>query len=218
MYLKNKDLYISIALVFFYSFFSLIVFLILRNGLNLMLAWNIFLAFLPFLFMKLYDSLKTKDKLYKTLLIIFWLLFFPNTYYVITDFIYLNSQDFIIYSIQYEYIMDFKGYLMLFQIFIGVIISLYFGLVSLLVLYKYIMTSKWKKYKNLIVIIISILTGLGIYIGRFFRYNSWDILKFWKIFQDLINSINLFTLFFITMISIIQLLIFFLYYNHKISK
>ncbi|HEY8364727.1 MAG TPA: DUF1361 domain-containing protein, partial [Haloplasmataceae bacterium] len=100
-----------------------------------------------------------------------------------------------------EYNYDFKIWLALVHIALGFIIGTYFGLLTLKNLKKIFM-KKYKSLSEILIIGICILSGVGIYIGRFFRFNSWDIIKPFTILKTFIDSLNLFTLEFISIISI----------------
>jgi len=167
MMLKTKDLYQNLILVGAYGIISGVVYLIISDGLHLMLGWNVLLAFLPFLFIWIFDRLKPEEKALKIILLVLWLLFYPNAIYVITDLIYLDFRAFMnIGYLSTLYLQDFNAYLGMFHILFGIIIAFYFGLTSLKVVYQYLQASTYKKYKDYIIIAISILAGVGVYIGR----------------------------------------------------
>ena len=106
------------------------------------------------------------QKLSKSKLIIIafiWLLFLPNAPYIITDFIHLKQS---------------KGniiWLDIFMIFSFSLTGLLFAITSLYDIYK-ITTQKWNAtYATYFSISATFLCGFGIYLGRFLRFNSWDV-------------------------------------------
>lgn len=218
MMLKTKDLYQNLILVGAYGIISGVVYLIISDGLHLMLGWNVLLAFFPFLFIWIFDRLKPEEKALKIIMLVLWLLFYPNAIYVITDLIYLDFRTFInIGYLSTLYLQDFNAYLGMFHILFGIIIAFYFGLTSLKVVYQYLHASRYKKYKDYIIVAISILAGVGVYIGRFFRYNSWDVIRFWVIIKDFFMTLSWFTLFYIIMLVLLQVFLFYLIYKRKSS-
>ena len=63
------------------------------EGIFRFLIWNLFLAFLPYLFAGLLIDSERKKSKYQYLWIGLWLLFFPNAPYIITDLFHLQKRD-----------------------------------------------------------------------------------------------------------------------------
>lgn len=128
------------------------------------LIWNLFLAFIPLLISSYMKELKNSRT---TLFILFcvWLVFFPNAPYVLTDFIHLSYGS--------------KRYLWLDILTISwfAMTSILSAIFSLNDVVQVISTHYNKKQVNIVVFFISILTGFGIYLGRYLRFNSWDIVS-----------------------------------------
>jgi uncharacterized membrane protein len=160
-----------------------IVLLMIRMKLHhsfylLFLVWNLFLAIIPF---AITTALISKPKIHKlTLLSSFgiWLLFLPNAPYIVTDLLHLmNSQKHLLW-LDVLVIMSFA--------FNGLI--LFF--LSLSDMEKIL--KLYLKPQFIFPILLSIfgLTAFGIYLGRFLRYNSWEIINNpLGIFQDMFNII-----------------------------
>jgi uncharacterized membrane protein len=129
------------------------------------LIWNLFLATMPlFLSSLLKTAVKeNRSKYVLWMLGVLWLLFFPNAPYVLTDFVHFNNSN-----AQYM-VLDFitLGYFS--------ILSFLLGIISLLDVSEVL--SKWmsKALVNLSVVSICLLAGIGIYLGRDLRFNSWDV-------------------------------------------
>jgi uncharacterized membrane protein len=131
---------------------------------GIFLVWNLFLAWIPFLisyFLGLRERKLSFFKLFFPLSL--WLLFLPNAPYIITDLIHLHPRDGI--PMWYDAIV----------IFIFAFHGLMLGIISTLFVHEVL-----EKYfnKNMIWMFLIgsfILTGYGIYLGRFLRWNSWDI-------------------------------------------
>ncbi|HEY5589286.1 MAG TPA: DUF1361 domain-containing protein [Candidatus Paceibacterota bacterium] len=130
------------------------------------ILWNIILAFIPYVISSLllvYIKKENFNKIIFTIGCILWLLFIPNAPYIITDFIHLG---------------DTRSIPLLFDIlllFSSTIIGLYFYFRSLFHI-EHIITMKYSsKTTSLIMGVIILLISFGIYLGRFLRFNSWDI-------------------------------------------
>ena len=218
MQISKRTLIYFIGLLLIYFLLSILTFSVVQDGLQLMLSWNVFLAFVPFGIVYILDLKKIKSKAINIILIVLWLLFFPNTIYIITDLIYIDSYQFLNYTGPYSpltYLQNVKEYLALFHIVIGIIIGYLYGFKSLLVLYNYTKETKLFPYRDLILLCVFGISGLGVYIGRFFRYNSWDLLRVFDIIRDFFSTFTWFTLFFIGFMILIQVLVF---YSIKFSQ
>jgi len=129
------------------------------------LVWNLFLAIIPF---ALTTGLVNREKTNKLSLFFFfgiWLLFLPNAPYIVTDLLHLTRTDQQYLWLDILVIMSFA--------FNGLILF-FLSLLDMEQLLKPIV-----KPKSLFVLMISIfgLTAFGIYLGRFLRYNSWEIIN-----------------------------------------
>ena len=132
------------------------------------LVWNLFLAWIPFC-AALLANLASKNKV--TLLVfmpmctLIWLVFFPNAPYLLTDFQHLT-------------VIDTNA-----PVWLDVIMMIWFawtGLmlgISSLYLIQSIVTRQLNAFWGwLFAIGITTLSSLGVYLGRFMRWNSWDLL------------------------------------------
>jgi uncharacterized membrane protein len=214
MQITNKTLYTNIALFAIYTVFSVITYIVTNNFLHIFLVWNLFLAAIPFGIVYFIDHKIIKDKLWIILSLLVWLFFFPNSIYIITDLIYIDVDVFVISGFGYDpttFVQDIPSYLALFHIYLGSIIGLIYGFKSVNALYSLSKGTVAFKYRDLIAVLVFILSGLGIYIGRFFRYNSWEILKVFSIIKDFFSTFSWFTVFFILALTVIQVLIFYMF-------
>jgi len=133
------------------------------------LVWNLFLAWIPFGFAWVaYTSTHLPKFLMVTLVggcAIFWLLFFPNAPYILTDFQHLaklNSEAPVWYDVLMLIWFSWSG--------------LFLGIISMYLMQKIV--AKWlgEKASWVFVVTVTVLSSLGIYVGRFLRWNSWDVL------------------------------------------
>ena len=93
-----------------------------------------------------------------------WLLFLPNAPYIVTDFIHLQHSEAIL---SYDIMM----------ISCFAISGLYFYVISLQKMRQALAPITSEGFRKLLFWTIPFLVGFGIYLGRFLRWNSWDILQ-----------------------------------------
>ncbi|GAA0359126.1 DUF1361 domain-containing protein [Bacillus horti] len=150
---------------------------------HLYLIWNLFLAWLPFLLALLLLSVDKKNiaKSTKSFLLLLigavWLFFFPNAPYMITDYIHLGIVDF--YKMSDGKFVGYNPDLLAWYdlamislfIFIGVII----GYISLFLVQALVAQKKGALMGYIFVVGVLFLSSFGIYLGRFIRWNTWDI-------------------------------------------
>ena len=163
-----------------------------EDSFPLMMAWNAFLAFIPFVFALAVSFLFHKKRYFLSVFFgCAWLLFFPNAHYMITDFIHLGGMRF------YEngaYFYELDKWCFLFHIAFGMVLSLRFGLVSMDLIYSCLKEKYNTPAAFFTITAVSYLSGYAIYIGRFIRLNSWDILRPMALMETLFSQINRFSL------------------------
>lgn len=161
------------------------------KGNHFYMVWNIILAWVPLEISSLLYNLKKGHKAYNGLkaitavLWVLWMLFYPNAPYIITDFIHISSSKFYIPNPNYvrygtePYTLfndDFKIWIGFVSIGIGVWIGYMLGVVSLY-MNQNLIREKFGEIKSwLFVVFVSLLSGFAIYLGRFIRWNSWDVI------------------------------------------
>jgi uncharacterized membrane protein len=132
----------------------------------LSLIWNLFLAFIPYALTRLLMQRPgwVENKWKFGLTSFAWLLFIPNSFYIITDLFHLEERAVIPLWFDLALIFSFawNGLLM--------------GILSVRQMEK-ILETKWKWSEIVFVYPVMLLNSLGIYIGRYLRYNSWDIVS-----------------------------------------
>jgi uncharacterized membrane protein len=92
-----------------------------------------------------------------------WLLFIPNSFYIITDLFHLTHVD---------TAPKWFDLLLIFSFAWNGIIA---GVLSLRRVEQIATAIKGKKFSILLVFGVMWLSAFGIYIGRFLRFNSWDV-------------------------------------------
>lgn len=132
----------------------------------LFLPWNLFLAFIPYSITQWMSRkvslVENKFRFYA--LLAAWLLFIPNSFYIITDLFHLTHID-----------SAPKWYDVL-MIFSFAWNGLLFGIISLRRAELLLSLQSGKTVSVLFIAAVMWLSAFGIYIGRFLRFNSWDII------------------------------------------
>ena len=132
------------------------------------LVWNLFLAWIPFALAYITYALSWK-RIWLYLVIPFfaflWLIFFPNAPYILTDLQYLNTN---VTPVP----LWFDIILLVWFSWTGMLL----GLISLYLMHEIVHRhfGRWPGW--IFVLVVSGLSSAGIYVGRFMRWNSWDIL------------------------------------------
>ncbi|MEM6316184.1 MAG: DUF1361 domain-containing protein [Bacteroidota bacterium] len=132
----------------------------------LFLIWNLFLAWIPYLLSLVVKRLQTKGKLWPITLALIglWLLFFPNAPYLVTDLLHLKQRSIIPYWYDVILFLSFS------------VTGLLLGLMSLYPIHQFFKQYLPKPLEHGLIILLIFLGSLGVYIGRFLRWNSWDII------------------------------------------
>ena len=167
----------------------------------LSLVWNLFLAWIPFVLAYLAYMLSWRRFLVYFVIPAFaflWLIFFPNAPYILTDLQHLSDEAANV-PLWYDVI------LLIWFSWTGVLL----GVVSLNLMQEIVKREFGRTFGWLFVLVVAGLSSVGVYIGRFIRLNSWDILQdpteaaesLWSWLSDpslrSIGFIGLYTLFFI---------------------
>jgi uncharacterized membrane protein len=129
------------------------------------LVWNLFLAWIPFgLAVSVYDGFRRgagRAQLWAAGIL--WLLFFPNAPYIVTDF---------------KYLQEWTGAPIWFDI---VLVSsaawcgLLLGFMSLYLMQAVVRRTIGAVNAWLFALAVLTVSSFGIYLGRFQRWNSWDV-------------------------------------------
>jgi len=162
-FILPKQIFILLAL---FTVLNIARYFIFDSRYFLFLFWNIFLAIIPFFISYFLLSAFNKQKLTKVLFVIggiVWLLFLPNAPYIVTDLIHLGHNRTV--PVLYD----------TFLLFTSAYVSMLLFFCSVSHLEK-IFKSKygWRK-SEVILIVTMVLVSFGLYIGRFLRFNSWDL-------------------------------------------
>lgn len=128
----------------------------------LYLIWNLFLAWVPYL-ISLFLIKKNTRPIYFIPVFLIWLLFFPNALYLVTDSLHIITSSPAL--LWYDSLLFF---------FFG-LIGLLLGILSLFHVHQYLKTHLNYFFSEISVFLICFISSFGIYLGRFERFNSWDV-------------------------------------------
>lgn len=134
------------------------------------MAWNLFLAFIPLILsIWLFRINRLRSPLWWGTLGIF-MAFLPNAPYILTDIIHLIT------LIRYDHSVWTVTLVLIPQYLIFILSGLEAYVISLINIGYYCHKLRLGKYIIGVELITHALCALGIYLGRFQRFNSWDIL------------------------------------------
>ena len=141
------------------------------NSQYVSLLWNLFLAWIPFaLAVRVYDGYRRRvggPWLWTGGIV--WLIFFPNAPYIVTDLKYVPD---------FTYLRYWTGALTWYDI---VLISaaagcgLLLGFISLYLMQSVVRRALGTVNAWLFALAVLALSSFGVYLGRFQRWNSWDV-------------------------------------------
>ncbi len=131
------------------------------------LAWNLFLAWVPYLCSLAAAGIdRVRPTRWRTLLVLsaVWLIFLPNAPYLVTDFVHLH--ELATHS----------------RFFNATLLSLFaingcaLGVVSLYLMHRIVHRRLGAVPARALLFFVAALCGVGVYVGRFLRWNSWHVI------------------------------------------
>lgn len=131
------------------------------------LVWNLVLAWVPYLASLWAIATQRSFPRYRWLLLVpglLWLVFFPNAPYIITDFLHLEKRPAIPLWYDILLLVTFAW------------TGIFLAIASLRNMQELVTHYFGRLLSWLFVGFALGLSGLGIYLGRFERWNSWDVL------------------------------------------
>jgi uncharacterized membrane protein len=96
---------------------------------------------------------------------ILWLIFLPNTWYVLTDFVHITSTGQIseLYDVVTMSLLVMVGFIL--------------GFTSLYLVHKQLLRRFSEPKTALLVLCVILVSSFGIYLGRDLRWNTWDVVS-----------------------------------------
>jgi uncharacterized membrane protein len=160
--MKNKN---NLLLVSVLILFGMIGFRMLYSDTvsYTFLLWNTFLASIPYALSEVMASNKlSKFKNFAIALVC--ILFLPNALYLISDFEHLRERPPVPFF--------FDILLMFYAALIGLLLNI-FALRNLRTVFRRYCKPR---FSDFIIASIILLSGFGVYLGRYLRWNSWDLI------------------------------------------
>lgn len=131
------------------------------------LNWNLFLAWVPAILALLVyrlDHEKIHHKLATPFFFFLWLIFYPNAPYIITDFKHVTPRPPV--PLSYDFLLVFSYSLL----------AILLGYISLHLIHQTLAKYIRNRIGLWALIIIHFpIIAFGVYVGRYLRWNSWDI-------------------------------------------
>jgi uncharacterized membrane protein len=143
---------------------SCLRFILSGTGTFLFLNWNLFLAFIPWaaataIAMGSYG----RNKIMLAALLVIWLLFFPNAPYILTDLFHLQQRASAPMWFDLVLILSFAW------------TGLAYGIISLFEIEELLNMYMRKSFTRIVVTVMLFAGSFGVYLGRYLRWNSWDL-------------------------------------------
>lgn len=189
-------------------FFLALSFLVYMEGIAKTgpdLIWNMMLALIAYDFAVL--TRYFKQAWLFPILFILWLVFYPNTFYMITDIVHMHWVGDTLWN---------RASLHLFMVFVpSILFGIYCGIESWLILLERFKFSWWTEL--LATLVLSVISSMAIYIGRYDRLNTWDLVSNpGQVVQKLLETFQRERLLFILGFTFIQFMsLVFLSQNNK---
>lgn len=144
------------------------------------LLWNAFLALVPWGLARLVERASARRQRATTAALLgAWLLFLPNAPYLVTDLLHLRARP----PVPHWYDVLLLG--------TAALLGLLAGAFSLVRVQRVLRRHRGGRVARLVVLAAITLSGFGIYLGRFERFNSWDlILHPWTVLMRCLASLG----------------------------
>jgi uncharacterized membrane protein len=129
------------------------------------LPWNLFLAYIPYSISTFLAKRDRRSAGWWTLAVV-WLLFIPNSFYIITDLYHLADN-----YVDRQVPQWFDLAMILSYAWNGLLL----GVLSVRQMERIVLPRPTLRNELLFLYPVMWLNALGIYVGRYLRYNSWDV-------------------------------------------
>ena len=165
--MKKNISFNQLLTAFFVFIILLISFRIIYSGTlkYMFMGWNIFLAWIPYILSSYFVQYRKKEKWKQLFLFVSWLFFFPNALYIVTDLVHLQSQS------------NMPWWYDVLLVFTSSFIGIFLAFISLRKAEFYLKSIFSKNVITACIAGILFLGSFGVYLGRFQRWNSWDVLN-----------------------------------------
>ncbi len=159
------------------------------------LVWNLVLACAPYAIAALGAHLLARYEggrrraLVALPVAVLWLAFYPNAPYIFTDFLYVINRTYQRVSPSDRSGLNALLWYDLLMNAVFAFIGHFIGLVSMWLVQRSVTEAWGPKASRVLVAAAILLSGFGIYLGRFSRLNSWDlVLDTKKVFAEVAEA------------------------------
>lgn len=145
------------------------------------LEWNLFLAFIPYFITQWLGGKPSviKNKWMFAGVFFTWLMFVPNSFYILTDLFHLPENN------------NAPQWFDLLLIFSFAWNGLLAGILSVRRMEKIVHIIWGTRHELIFLAPVMFLNALGIFIGRYLRYNSWDVITNpFRLVMDIVDLIT----------------------------
>ena len=147
-----------------------------NNATYFFLVWNLFLATIPFAAALWFEQ--AKGLFTRAAMFLVWLLFLPNAPYIITDFIHLRVRPPVPLWFDILLLLSAAG------------TGLLLGYGSVMIVQSVIERRRGAATGWLAAAVALFLSAFGIYLGRFVRFNSWQVVTApMPLFEDIAHRL-----------------------------
>jgi uncharacterized membrane protein len=150
------------------------------SGYYRFLLGNLFLAFVPLFLstgLRIADQLQL-NRIIKTGIFSLWLLFLPNAPYILTDILHLTRANQAPAWYDLALLLSCAG------------TGLLMGYLSLIDVQGIVERNFNPIIGGVFAVVTLVLSGFGIYLGRFLRWNSWDVLTSPMLLVQLVKALT----------------------------
>ena len=154
------------ALLISFLFISLLIISrVLYSGTSryVFIAWNLFLGWLPYFLSNYFKEMKNSAPWKQGCLFFCWALFLPNALYMVTDLIHLGASTNV--PLWYDACLLFGA------AFTGIMMAF----ISIRNVELFLIEKFDHKIIKIFVPFMLFMSSFGVYLGRFERWNSWDV-------------------------------------------
>ena len=187
LFSNTKELFIRNAREFT-LLFGLIIFCLALSATRIVatdrityifLVWNLFLAIIPYMIGLIFSMNFQLGRVQKLGLILMWVVFFPNAPYILTDLFHLRLKT--------TAPIWFDTVLISAYAWAGLTLAF----LSLEKMKKALLSNWGLISRTLLTVSFLFITAFGIYVGRYLRWNSWDLVSSpFMIGEDLLTRIT----------------------------
>ena len=130
------------------------------------LLWNLLLAYVPYAITKwlFRQNAEKLNRVKFVMMFLLWLIFLPNSFYIITDLFHLDEGTAAPQWFNLVLIFSFAWN------------GLMLGIISLQQMRQLLEPFISIKWRWVFLYLVMGLNAFGIYIGRYLRFNSWDVI------------------------------------------